>query len=253
MNKKTDNEYVFTDRIEQDPAYIIYSNVENLESADCYRNAIKNRLRISNRKFKVATDRLKYFETKQITSFENNNSPILNLHQSTIKNVLTKKSNEELNQNEELHKMQVKSLNLVKTTKIEEILSHVINSRMCIIDTTQYENKVNPYIYFCLGVAHGLEREVIPVTNSKLDYKIPLDQAYGNYYLISMIDPEDGVEELDTVNNIAVYPLTVIPDNLGPYVEIISAPSSYHPMDSILTIKVKIWDDVVMDSVNFYY
>ncbi|MFC2124113.1 FG-GAP-like repeat-containing protein, partial [Bacteroidota bacterium] len=87
----------------------------------------------------------------------------------------------------------------------------------------------------------------------ELDYKIPLDQLFGNYYLISMVDPEDGVEELDTTNNIAVYPFTVIPDNLAPYIEIISAPSSYHPMDSILTIEAMIWDDVAMDTIHFYY
>ena len=64
---------------------------------------------------------------------------------------------------------------LNKDTKISEIVDKVINSTICLMDTTQYSSKINPYIYFALGLAHGFERKVIPITNKQVKTNHPFD------------------------------------------------------------------------------
>lgn len=58
---------------------------------------------------------------------------------------------------------------------INEILINFYESKVFVVDTTMYDNHVNPFIFFCLGIAHGLEKEVIPLTNNQRNVLLPFD------------------------------------------------------------------------------
>jgi len=56
----------------------------------------------------------------------------------------------------------------------EGFLRALSDCKVCIIDTTHY-GKFNPNTYFYLGLAHGSDRDVIPITSSDIDASLPFD------------------------------------------------------------------------------
>lgn len=59
---------------------------------------------------------------------------------------------------------------------IDEFLSEFEESKVCTIDTTDYDkSSPNPYVYFCLGLGHGYEREMIPLTHTSRSDRLPFD------------------------------------------------------------------------------
>lgn len=63
----------------------------------------------------------------------------------------------------------VETIQIDSNPNLKDIMSKIAVSRICLVDTSAYNscgNEVNPYMYFFLGIAHGLEKEVVPLTNA---------------------------------------------------------------------------------------
>ncbi len=73
----------------------------------------------------------------------------------------------------------ISTLRIGATAGLQEIVDRISQCDICIVDTTAYrgagEPRINPYMYFCLGLAHGFEREVIPMTNTVQSTGTPFD------------------------------------------------------------------------------
>ncbi len=73
----------------------------------------------------------------------------------------------------------IKTLRITNKSSLSEIVDCFSNARICIVDTSSYgkENteQSNPYMFFCLGMAHGMEKDVIPITNTLHSNPTPFD------------------------------------------------------------------------------
>lgn len=55
-------------------------------------------------------------------------------------------------------------------SKIDEMISDFLDSKICVIDSSVYGNRntdPNPFLFFCLGLGHGFQKEVIPLTHTR--------------------------------------------------------------------------------------
>lgn len=140
--------------------------------------------------YNIIRDRSEFFKNSNIISFENQNAQLPGLHKITLDNI--KNTNMDLEESqgvkdytnnkiaviplkERLEEWKIDKCEVGKHMRIQDFIEQIKDAAICLIDTTQYMNKVNPYIYFFLGLAHGFERVVIPITNSQLEIKFPFD------------------------------------------------------------------------------
>lgn len=80
----------------------------------------------------------------------------------------------------------------ISNENFEEKIS--TSTKICIIDITNYNNNINPILYFYLGLSHSLERDVIPIVNSDFKCEIPFD--IGGLFHIYYKDKNDLKSEL---------------------------------------------------------
>lgn len=156
---------------------------------NCLQDACSNPCRIAEKDASAVRDRFNYFTQKRIVIFENTNAPIVDFHNKVFQEIsdankkrllaskIRDKSEHTKLKNflDEFKKWTVDVVELNRNLKLSDLVRTIKNSTICIIDTTQYQEKVNPYVFFCLGLAHGFEREVIPITNRQIKTKHPFD------------------------------------------------------------------------------
>ena len=96
---------------------------------------------------------------------------------------------------------QIKTLRINKETTLDTITAAIAHCKVCIVDTTAYKTQTgsitNPYMYFCLGIAHGFEKEVIPVTNALHSSIMPFD-VKGLWHIFFAKEEElmDGLSKI---------------------------------------------------------
>jgi len=165
------------------------SSTKNLRKPKSLQYARSKPCCITDEHYSSMRDRLNYFNQKRIIIFENSNSPLVDFHkklfqeiiESNIKQLLGAKASDK-SENQKLGQF----LQKIKSWKIDvvelnpnlglnDLVNTIKDASICIIDTTQYNNKINPYVFFCLGLAHGFEREVIPITNRQIQTIHPFD------------------------------------------------------------------------------
>jgi hypothetical protein len=118
---------------------------------------------------------------RQVLVLENGNGGIGMLYQTLLEQQQTEFDFEDLLKTlsasekksfseTEWKKWTVSTLRVVNNTDLMTIIDRIRNSKICVVDTTAYPSAAgpttNPYMYFCLGVAHAFEKEVIPITNT---------------------------------------------------------------------------------------
>jgi hypothetical protein len=82
--------------------------------------------------------------------------------------------------------------------KNEQELNGKTNStKICVIDISNYGNINNPLLYFCLGFAHSMERDVIPIINPEYKKEIVFD--IGGLYHIYYKDKKDLQGEFEHI------------------------------------------------------
>jgi hypothetical protein len=155
----------------------------------CLQYARKNPCLIPEKDFFKVRDRFNYFSQKRIVIFENSNAPLVDFHSKVFQEITAAKIDkllaEKSHDKSEYQKLKffkehrknwkINVVELNQDLKLNDLVATIKDATICIIDTTQYQEKVNPYIFFCLGLAHGFEREVIPITNRQIKTKHPFD------------------------------------------------------------------------------
>jgi len=202
-NEKLKNDYRF--KFSNDCAhYIPYNGITDLKISkksctqkksgkgarqNCLELAVQDPCSLGDKLFFKMRDRMNYFEHKRIAIFENANAPLTDLHKITLEEIQNSKYKElSIPQNkpsdgsqriknflENFKSWKIKETKIDHGLKLNDFIKPIKNSNICVIDTTQYKDKVNPYIFFCLGLAHGFEREVIPITNRQVQTDHPFD------------------------------------------------------------------------------
>jgi hypothetical protein len=64
-------------------------------------------------------------------------------------------------------------------SKIDEMISDFKDCRICAVDSSFYglrDSDLNPFLFFCLGLGHGFQKEVVPLTNTpEVKHVLPFD------------------------------------------------------------------------------
>jgi hypothetical protein len=169
VNEKFQNKFrnLFKD-VKNKDAFIEYNSIKDLENFQSFETAISKTIQINPEIYKNAIDIGNYLKEPKILIVVNG--------ENSVDGFLEKVLNDAINKGIKLDNWQLETITLEKCTNIEnDLLEKIPYSKICIIDTTHYNDNANPYIYFCLGFAHGLQREVIPITNSELTKSVPFD------------------------------------------------------------------------------
>jgi len=80
---------------------------------------------------------------------------------------------------EDWKKLETQTHIISLNTELKTLIEKISEAKICMIDTTAYkqvtQSEINPIMYFCLGIAHSLEKEVIPITNAIQPEITPFD------------------------------------------------------------------------------
>ncbi|HLP46292.1 MAG TPA: hypothetical protein VK469_10110 [Candidatus Kapabacteria bacterium] len=144
-------------------AYIRYQSIEDfdIQNRKTFINAFKYPIKNSTE--------MPGMPDSTILNIINENATIKGLHQKAIKNSL---------KSLERH-WDVISQSISNNSTIEDIIESLKNCKICAIDTSVYgkgESDINPYVFFCLGLGHGFQKEVVPLTYKSHDnHLLPFD------------------------------------------------------------------------------
>lgn len=112
----------------------------------------------------------------KIINLINANTTIQGLHEKVLRNSILKLSAAD---SPLKNKWELSTESITLNTNINQILSSIKDSKVCVIDSSIYGNRqtdANPYTFFCLGLSHAFQREVIPITNTpSLSNTLPFD------------------------------------------------------------------------------
>lgn len=148
--------------------YIQYQSIKDFQDASHFIKAFKNPLKNPTK--------IPEISEAKIVNIINNNSTIQGIHEKTLRDSI-----EKLKEDKKIEGYwKVKdSMFISSKTKINEIIRELIDCKICIIDTSVHgddESDISPYIFFCLGLSHGFQKEVVPLTyKSQENTSLPFD------------------------------------------------------------------------------
>ena len=102
----------------------------------------------------------------KILNIINEKVTIKGLHENTLIDSL---SELRINKKLKIKDWLVKTIVISNSTTINDILGDLIDCKVCVIDASIYGRRledVNPFMFFLLGLGHGFQKEVIPLTNT---------------------------------------------------------------------------------------
>jgi hypothetical protein len=102
-----------------------------------------------------------------LLNVENGMIPFAGMQETTLKKTLTEKSR--------MSNWEIKTVRLTSDKKAGDMVSDIQDAKICVMDTTHYQDSKNMYVYFFLGLAHGFQKEVVPIINATMNRDIPFD------------------------------------------------------------------------------
>ena len=120
----------------------------------------------------------------EILNLASSECPIAEIQQTSIANAIQRYGQEDVKvpiQNlphysrEPLEDWQITTHLVNQDFNINETLSLITRARICVVDMTHYSDEANAYMFFMLGLAHAIQRDVIPVINRPLNRSMPFD------------------------------------------------------------------------------
>lgn len=187
LNKDSENGYLsilISAWHKQQKTFIEYDNIANLEALVSGIDLDKT--------IKINSTDIEQGVRKKVLIIENGQSRISGLFERILEQSQTEfvfsedlfkgLTAQERNtfKNNDWAQWEIETIKVTDETNLKDIVRYSIASaKICIIDTTSYKKinqpELNPYMYFFLGLAHGLEKEVIPMTNAKHTEVQPFD------------------------------------------------------------------------------
>ncbi|RXK87756.1 hypothetical protein EST62_06360 [Chlorobaculum sp. 24CR] len=124
----------------------------------------------------------------RIHNFVNQYGQSMDLHERAING-----ANQNLNNRWHIDKSSYVSdiMNICDMCKMYE---SIVASKICVLDMTHYEDPVNVYMFFLLGLAHAKGKAAIPLINRKKNMSMPFD--VGGLWQVYYNDYKDLEEEL---------------------------------------------------------
>jgi hypothetical protein len=154
---------------------LTYSKLADLQKRDEYEKYLKLAYRVSEEdKEKLAPHAL-LEKPPMVLNILSEDCPSLDLHYSAIRRAIDQYNMEVKPPRSKLEPWQIETLQVRKDTNISDAVRSIEQAKICLFDTTHYEDQPNAIIFFLLGVAHASEREVIPLVNQPLNHNIPFD------------------------------------------------------------------------------
>lgn len=184
-------------------AFIAYDSIQNLED-EVSAIDLEKTIKIDPAGFENDT-------LQKIIILENGHSRISGLFERIIQGCMGKldfsedlfKGLTEQERNsfniEESRKWAIETVRIDDTVILNDMIcDKIASAKICIIDTTAYRRiktaEVNPYMYFFLGLAHGLEKEVVPLTNATHTEVQPFDvKGLWHIFFTDESSLEDGL------------------------------------------------------------
>lgn len=123
----------------------------------------------------ICETNLKQIPQSQILNIINSEYSVQGLHERTIKKAITDMDAppESTLYNSD---WEIITKAISKSSLIDEFITDFNKSKVCTIDTTNYDRRITtPYVYFCLGLGHGAEKDVIPLTHTSRSEFLPFD------------------------------------------------------------------------------
>jgi hypothetical protein len=154
-------------------SYIRYKTFQDFQKAnrakfiEAFRHAKKN------------VEKIRKIPKSQILNIINARKSVLGLHETILRKSIAELSTELLN------RWTVQTKAIRHNSRLGTIIDLFQSSKVCVIDTSIYQGRLdalNAYLYFCLGLGHGFQREVIPLTNTADNKSLPFD-VRGIYHL----------------------------------------------------------------------
>lgn len=170
QNKKTSHPFqnLFGKKNARIPAIIPYQTLSELNNSELFRRAIEKPIQLDesiSQKVNMAI-----FEEALdpvMLNVENGITPLAGLQEKSLKEAMKKAKIPPPWSNV--------TVSLKETDKALHMVKHIQKSKICIVDTTHYKGALNMFMYFFVGLAHGFQKEVIPVINAALNKDMPFD------------------------------------------------------------------------------
>ena len=180
LNKNSRNQYTDIFNNMKQKAVIAYDSLTDLADKEKFQDAMNDHICIDqDPSFQNNESVYKLNEYPTILNITNDVT-IKDLHKIIIDEVITEKRKKDVKymiqeniNNQNPTKWEIDSVSVNSSFNLKNFNSKIKNSKICIIDTTHYEDMLNGYIYLCLGISHALERDVVPIVNSQLNKNIP--------------------------------------------------------------------------------
>lgn len=174
-NTSSSNNYsdIFVNAWKSKNTFVQYMDMDSLQNA-LAKIRLTQPIKISKQE--------RYCDSPKILILENDDGGIRNLYKSLLSkhqknfkfdedllNILTESERGSFKA-DIWRTWDITTLPINNKTTLSSIVQNVAQCKICIVDTTSYvrqtESITNPYMFFCLGIAHGFEKEVIPLTNT---------------------------------------------------------------------------------------
>lgn len=159
IGQKTLDEALTFGLVKNSESYVHYRTLEDFTKKGMFLRAFKNPV--------MNTLTGPDMPESVILNIINVNNTIPGLHEKVFKDSILEINgkSEDLRLKDENWKVVTQSISM--NTKISEIINYFLGCKVCVIDSSSYgkrETDSNPYLFFALGLGHGLQKEVVPIT-----------------------------------------------------------------------------------------
>lgn len=147
--------------VRHNESYIQYRSLQDFKRTDMFLKAFKKPI--------VNSLNLPAQPKSKILNLINEGHTIQGLHERILNESITELkggNNPETKPLKNNWRVETRPLSLF--SRIDEITNDLEDCKICVVDSSFYGRRStdsNPYLFFCLGLGHGLQKEVVPLTN----------------------------------------------------------------------------------------
>ena len=178
IGQKTFNEASTFGMAKSSDSYIHYRSIEDFKKKDMFVSAFKNPI--------INSMEIPELPDSTILNIINDADTIMGLHEKVLLDSINELKEEALKAkkvgNVDIglkNEWKIISKSISKNSRIDEILNQLEICKVCVVDSSFHGRRSedsNPYLFFCLGLGHGLQKEIVPLTSmSEANDILPFD------------------------------------------------------------------------------
>jgi hypothetical protein len=156
--------------------FLEYESYHDLEASEEFEKRFQKPLSLQQELLKSNFQEALLNKTPIILNITNAESMVKDYQERAIHTAVTSYNTEKLpRKRSKLENWNIQTYEVGNDLNILDAITKISKAKICIIDTTQYGQQPNAFIYFLLGVAHACERDVVPIINRSLNNNTPFD------------------------------------------------------------------------------